>query len=355
MADTTYRWSPQGNSGNRTIDTKKLSKYLLGGLAAALVLICVLTCFYTVDDKQQAVLTTFGKVTDITEPGLHFKLPFGIQQVHKVDVNVYQKIELGYTTNGNGSEVFKSDESTMITGDYNIVNVDFFVEYKIADPVQYLYSSNATSTDAVPPTNVVLFRGADCYDGDDYALELNGRQYSLQNVPDLDSYSADLFTPEPTATPEPKSDLQVALENRLQTFTDRSHPALDEIPSLEGQVYIAVFNSSELLETSDEAARAGADFYDVPAARLAASPEDADTVLLVYRDYTQVGYYSTGGIALRVYTYVAVIHGESEQRVLVAVNEPPEKITASVGNGGAGEYEPETALRLIAEKLAETP
>ncbi len=220
---------------------------------------------------------------------------------------------------------------------------------------QYLYSSNATSTDAVPPTNVVLFRGADCYNGDDYALELNGRQYSLQNVPDLDSYSADLFTPEPTATPEPKSDLQVALENRLQEFTGRSHPALEEIPSLEGQVYIAVFNSSELLETSDEAARAGEDFYDVPAARLAASPEDADTVLLVYRDYTQVGYYSTGGIALRVYTYVAVIHGESEQRVLVAVNEPPEKITATVGNGGAGEYEPETALRLIAEKLAETP
>ena len=99
------------------------------------------TCYYTVDDKQQAVVTTFGKVTDVTDAGVHFKLPFGIQQVEKVDVNVYQKIELGYSSSGNPYEVNES-ESTMITGDYNIVNVDFFVEYKISDPVQYLYSSN---------------------------------------------------------------------------------------------------------------------------------------------------------------------------------------------------------------------
>jgi membrane protease subunit HflK len=94
-----------------------------------------------VDDKQQAVVTTFGKVTDITDAGVHFKLPFGIQKVHKVDVNVYQKIELGYNSNGN-DYVVKTNESTMITGDYNIVNVDFFVEYKISNPERYLFSSN---------------------------------------------------------------------------------------------------------------------------------------------------------------------------------------------------------------------
>ena len=108
---------------------------------ALVLLILGGTCFYTVDDKQQAVVTTFGKVTDITDAGVHFKLPFGIQQVEKVDVNVYQKIELGYSSSGNGYTV-NDNESTMITGDYNIVNVDFFVEYKISDPVQYLYSSN---------------------------------------------------------------------------------------------------------------------------------------------------------------------------------------------------------------------
>jgi membrane protease subunit HflK len=88
------------------------------------------------------VVTTLGRVSDITDPGLHFKLPFGLQQVDKVDVNVYQKIELGYETNSDGSTSTKDTESVMITGDYNIVNVDFFVEYKISDPVAYLYSSN---------------------------------------------------------------------------------------------------------------------------------------------------------------------------------------------------------------------
>ncbi len=122
--------------------TKKIRNIILFGLLGLLVVIGACTSFYTVDDKQQAVVTTFGKVSNITDPGLHFKAPFGIQQAHKVDVNVYQKIELGYTTDEDGDSFSVEDESAMITGDYNIVNVDFFVEYKISDPVQYLYSAN---------------------------------------------------------------------------------------------------------------------------------------------------------------------------------------------------------------------
>ncbi len=140
-----YRWTPPGNQVPK-IDGKKLRRILIGVAAAIFLIVAASSCFYTVDDKQQAVVTTFGKVSDITNAGLHFKLPFGIQQVEKVDVNVYQKIELGYTSTG--EDVYSTDprESTMITGDYNIVNVDFFVEYKISDPVQYLYSSNQPET-----------------------------------------------------------------------------------------------------------------------------------------------------------------------------------------------------------------
>ena len=136
--DGTYSY----NFNKKQFDFKKIKKYVILAVVAIFLLVGALTCFYTVDDKQQAVVTTFGKVQDIVEPGLHFKLPFGIQQVHKVDVNVYQKIELGYQTMPDGKELTKTSESTMITGDYNIVNVDFFVEYKISDPVQYLFSSN---------------------------------------------------------------------------------------------------------------------------------------------------------------------------------------------------------------------
>ena len=135
----TYRWSPETPPKKKKPDMKRTGKTILVVLLALVVLTLAGTCYYTVDDKQQAVVTTFGKVTDVTDAGVHFKLPVGIQQVEKVDVNVYQKIELGYS---NGSNDFNESESTMITGDYNIVNVDFFVEYKISDPVQYLYSSN---------------------------------------------------------------------------------------------------------------------------------------------------------------------------------------------------------------------
>ena len=143
--DGTYRWAPDGNGTPRKpgkkMNFKKISKIAVLVIAALVVLSGISSCWYTVDDKQQAVVTTFGKVTDVTDAGVHFKLPFGIQRVQKVNVNVYQKIELGYTTTGWDDYNVNTNESSMITGDYNIVNVDFFVEYKISNPERYLFAS----------------------------------------------------------------------------------------------------------------------------------------------------------------------------------------------------------------------
>ena len=139
----TYRWVRENEpTPKQPVNWKKIRTAVLVAFLALVLLVGSSSCFYTVDDKQQAVVTTFGRVTDVTDAGLHFKLPFGIQQARKVDVNVYQKIELGYSSNGDDYYEVNENESTMITGDYNIVNVDFFVEYKISDPVKYLYSSN---------------------------------------------------------------------------------------------------------------------------------------------------------------------------------------------------------------------
>ena len=136
-----YQWQPPKKKVS--FNPKKFGTTLLIIVLVAVVAIGSLTCFYTVDDKQQAVVTTFGKVTDVVDAGMHFKLPFGIQNVQKVDVNVYQKIELGYRTDEYDTDYIAVDnESSMITGDYNIVNVDFFIEYKISDPEKYLFSSN---------------------------------------------------------------------------------------------------------------------------------------------------------------------------------------------------------------------
>ena len=143
----TYSWSPNQQpqqevpqKPKNSFSFKKLGKTVMMVFLVLILILCGLTCFYTVNDKQQAVVTTFGKVTDVTDAGVHFKLPLGIQKVQKVDVNVYQKIELGYSSDPYTYDTDNTN-STMITGDYNIVDVDFFVEYKISDPVQYLYSS----------------------------------------------------------------------------------------------------------------------------------------------------------------------------------------------------------------------
>ncbi|MCL1859010.1 MAG: FtsH protease activity modulator HflK [Oscillospiraceae bacterium] len=116
---------------------------IIAAVIIIFLIILVSSSVYTVDETQQAVVTTFGKYTGIpVEAGIHFKIPF-IQQAYLVDVNVSLKEEIGYRTYPDGSTPRVANESKMITGDLNIVNVDFFVEYRISEPYKYLYHSES--------------------------------------------------------------------------------------------------------------------------------------------------------------------------------------------------------------------
>ena len=110
----------------------------LGGIIVAVVaiLILALNATYQIREQEQAVLITFGQARAVTEPGLHFKIPF-VQQVRKVNTTI-QGLSIGYNMATNESN---EAESLMITSDYNFVNVDFFVEYRYSDPVKALYAS----------------------------------------------------------------------------------------------------------------------------------------------------------------------------------------------------------------------
>ena len=83
------------NGDFKNMDPKKIKRIVIIAVIALLAILVLSTCWFTVNDKQQAVITTFGKVTGTADAGIHFKLPFGIQKVQLVDVNVYHKIELG--------------------------------------------------------------------------------------------------------------------------------------------------------------------------------------------------------------------------------------------------------------------
>lgn len=91
---------------------------------------------YQIREQEQAVLTTFGQAQAVTTPGLHFKIPF-IQQVTKVNTTI-KGFSIGYNEETN--EVIE-DEAIMITSDYNFIDVDFYVEYKVSDPVKTIYAS----------------------------------------------------------------------------------------------------------------------------------------------------------------------------------------------------------------------
>ena len=95
----------------------------------------VMTSFYHTTEDQYAVVTTFGKPSLVENSGLHFKLPL-VQRKYIISKNI-RGIPIGYADTGESIE----SESVMITRDYNFVDVDFYVEWKVTDPVKYLYAS----------------------------------------------------------------------------------------------------------------------------------------------------------------------------------------------------------------------
>ncbi len=125
------------NGGGNSRNSLKMVKRVLGGIGVVIVGgILIFGSFYQIQEQEQAVLTTFGKPKAVTETGLHFKIPL-IQQVQKVNTTI-QGLAIGYEEESN--DVVEPD-GIMITEDYNFIDVDFYIEYRIADPVQYLYQS----------------------------------------------------------------------------------------------------------------------------------------------------------------------------------------------------------------------
>jgi membrane protease subunit HflK len=102
------------------------------------------TSFYSVDDTSQAVITRLGKYYRTVEAGLHFKLPFGIDQSYSVPVKQVQTEQFGFrTTKGGTQNQYQNDitkESTMLTGDLNILDVEWTIQYRIVDPRAWLFN-----------------------------------------------------------------------------------------------------------------------------------------------------------------------------------------------------------------------
>ena len=122
---------------------KKPKPWMLIVLVVILIALIGMNGYYNVNEQEQAVVTMFGKVRDVHNAGLYFKIPF-IQQVHKVDTTTHG-MQIGYTSANDpyaqSVEVVEY-EALMITSDFNFVDIDFYLEYRVSDPVKYLYTSS---------------------------------------------------------------------------------------------------------------------------------------------------------------------------------------------------------------------
>jgi membrane protease subunit HflK len=125
----------------------------LGRTSAVLIVALVLalwgafTSFYTVQPEERAVVKRLGRVIGITDPGLHFKLPFGVDQAQLVATERVLKQEFGFRTETvsaqDRTQFADRDfpgESLMLTGDLNIIQVEWVVQYRISDPIKFLYA-----------------------------------------------------------------------------------------------------------------------------------------------------------------------------------------------------------------------
>ncbi|MCL2805039.1 MAG: FtsH protease activity modulator HflK [Treponema sp.] len=114
-------------------------------IAGILVLILLGTSVFIVDQTEQAVMTRFGKYTTTKGAGLHFKLPFGIDRNYTVNVTTVQTQEFGFrTTRGGSFPTYASQtaESVMLTGDLNIVDVEWIIQYRVVDPRAWTFNVN---------------------------------------------------------------------------------------------------------------------------------------------------------------------------------------------------------------------
>lgn len=139
-----------GNNGPRKVGPKGPNQSLpLGLIGAGIVVLLLLwasfSSFYTVQPEERAVVKRLGAVITTSDPGLHFKLPFGIDTVQLVKTERVLKQEFGFRTQNTEGERTEyaaedhPDESLMLSGDLNIIDVEWVVQYRIADPMKFLY------------------------------------------------------------------------------------------------------------------------------------------------------------------------------------------------------------------------
>ena len=132
------------SNGIERISPEAIGKILWVGIGVIVLIVLLSTSIYSVGPDQVGVIRRFGKYVRTTPPGLHAKIPFGVEKATRVRVKHVFKEEFGYRTLRPGVKTSYSgkilDESLMLTGDLNIAVVEWTVQFKIKDPIAFLFN-----------------------------------------------------------------------------------------------------------------------------------------------------------------------------------------------------------------------
>jgi modulator of FtsH protease HflK len=134
------------------INPEWITNYLGRIIIGFIIVVGLYTAIHTVGPEEEGVVVQLGEFDRVVPPGLNFILPFGVETIHKIPVQRQLKQEFGFRTEtaGQRSDYTKSgygDESMMLTGDLNLTDVEWVVQYRISDSYKYLFKvRNAEKT-----------------------------------------------------------------------------------------------------------------------------------------------------------------------------------------------------------------
>jgi membrane protease subunit HflK len=224
---------------------------ILGALGAILLLVVLASSWFTVQPEETAIVLRFGRVVRTQGPGLHFKWPYGVESVVAVPTARVLKEEFGFRTAGAGvrsqlSPGALKDESLMLTGDLNVIDVQWIVQYRIADPIQFLFRVRETQQTIRDVSESVMRRVVGNRLGSE-VLTVGRVQISrevkeeMQKI--LDSYESgvSLVTVElqDVTPPDPVkpafNEVNEARQDRERTINQAQEQANREIPKARGE------------------------------------------------------------------------------------------------------------------------
>jgi modulator of FtsH protease HflK len=222
-------------------------------IAVVVALILIWSSWFTVQPEETGIVQRFGKVVRTAEPGLHFKLPYGIETVRTVPTARVLKEEFGFRTTaaapGRRTQYAEDKahkaESLMLTGDLNVIDVQWIIQYRIEDPVRFLFYVRDTPKTIRDMTEAVMRRVVGNRLGSD-VLTVGRVEVSSEAKAEIQKILSDyetgvrLVTVElqdvtpPDAVKPAFNEVNEARQDRERTINQAQEQANKEIPKARG-------------------------------------------------------------------------------------------------------------------------